>query len=207
MKALIIIDVQNDFCPGGALAVPGGDEVVPVINQLTTVFDRVIVTQDWHPEGHLSFASSHAGKVPLQTVTLPYGEQVLWPDHCIQDSNGADFHPDLDLTKAELIVQKGFRKEIDSYSAFYENDQKTDTGLADYLKDQGIETLYMTGLALDFCVAWSAIDGQKAGFDVKVIGDATRGIDANGSLESAMWDMKEAGVEMVVSNQILGAGL
>ena len=203
MKALIIIDVQNDFCPGGALAVPGGDEVIPVINKLTTAFDRVIVTQDWHPEGHLSFASSHAGKAPLETVTLPYGEQVLWPDHCIQDSKGADFHPELDLTKAEMIIQKGFRKEIDSYSAFFENDQKTDTGLADCLKDQGIDTLYMTGLALDFCVAWSAIDGKKAGFDVKVIGDATRGIDANGSLEKAMWDMKAAGVDMVVSDKVL----
>ena len=202
MKALIIIDVQNDFCPGGALAVSGGDEVVPVINQLVEAFDHVIVTQDWHPAGHLSFASSHPGKAPLEMVQLPYGEQVLWPDHCIQETAGAAFHPDLNIEKAELIVQKGFRKEIDSYSAFYENDKKTDTGLADYLRAKEIDTLYMTGLALDFCVAWSAIDGRQEGFDVTIIGDATRGIDANGSLERAMWNLRDAGVKMVVSSQL-----
>lgn len=196
MRALLVIDVQNDFCPGGALPVPQGDAVVPVINELVGVFDHVILTQDWHPEGHHSFASSHEGTSPYDTVEMPYGEQVLWPDHCVQGSAGAEFHPDLKTTPAELIIRKGFRPEIDSYSAFFENDQETPTGLTGYLRERGIDTVYLAGLATDFCVKWSALDGRKQGFTVHLIEDATRGIDTNGSLDEAWSAMADAGVQM-----------
>ncbi|NBC18805.1 MAG: bifunctional nicotinamidase/pyrazinamidase [Bacteroidetes bacterium] len=205
MRALLVIDVQNDFCPGGALPVPEGDVVVPVINELMAAFDHVVLTQDWHPEGHHSFASSHAGKGPYDTVEMDYGEQVLWPDHCVQGTAGADFHPDLNTTRAELIIRKGFRPEIDSYSAFFENDQETPTGLTGYLRERGIDTLVVVGLATDFCVKWSALDGCEQGFTVHVVEDATRGIDTNGSLAAA-WDaMHEAGVQVLEAEDLLQA--
>lgn len=203
MKALMIIDVQNDFCPGGALEVPGGDQVVPVINELSARFDVVVQTQDWHPEGHSSFASSHNGKDPFETIEMPYGEQVLWPDHCVQGSNGAQFHPNLITTRSQLIVRKGFRKEIDSYSAFYENDNKTRTGLAGYLRSRGVDTLYAAGLATDFCVKWSVVDGLKEGFDVFVVEDAVKGIDIEGSVARAWKEMEEAGAKRVRSGDLL----
>ena len=163
-SALIVIDVQNDFCPGGALAVPGGAEIVPAINALIEAFENVILTQDWHPAGHSSFASSHPGAVPFSTVTMPYGPQTLWPDHCIQGTRGAEFHPGLVWTKARLVVRKGFRKPIDSYSAFFENDRATPTGLAGYLRERGLQQLVFAGLATDFCVAYSALDAASLGF-------------------------------------------
>ncbi len=202
MEALIIIDVQHDFCPGGALAVDEGDQIIPIINNLSQSFDHVILTQDWHPAGHRSFASAHTDKQPYDVVAFPYGDQVLWPDHCLQGSTGADFHPALEVDKAELILRKGFNKVIDSYSAFFENDQQTPTGLAGYLKERNISTLYMVGLALDFCVCWSALDGRRLGFDVTVVQDATRGIDANGSMDTAMQQMNEAGVVLKTAEQI-----
>ena len=203
MDALLIIDVQNDFCPGGALEVPNGDQVVPVINKLSQHFDHVIQTQDWHPEGHSSFASSHNGKEPFETIQMPYGEQVLWPDHCVQGSEGSEFHPDLITKPTQLIIRKGFRKEIDSYSAFYENDDKTTTGLAGYLNERGIDSLYACGLATDFCVKWSVIDGLKEGFKVTVIEDAIKGIDMEGSVDEAWKEMEEAGAARITSKQIL----
>lgn len=203
MQALLVVDVQNDFCPGGALAVPEGDAILPVVNHLIEAFDHVIQTQDWHPDGHHSFASAHEGKEPYDTVEMDYGEQVLWPDHCVQGTPGAAFHPDLNTTKTELIIRKGFRPEIDSYSAFYENDQETPTGLAGYLRERGIDTLYVCGLATDFCVKWSALDGTKEDFTVHVIEDATRGIDQNGSLEQAWAEMKKAGVDVLTSDDLL----
>lgn len=203
MKALLVVDVQNDFCPGGALAVPEGDQVVPVINRLTGHFDVILNTQDWHPSGHHSFASSHEGKEPFDVVKMDYGDQVLWPDHCVQGSTGAQFHPDLDITSSQLIVRKGFRKEIDSYSAFFENDQKTVTGLAGYLKDRKIDTLYVTGLAADFCVKWTVLDAIKLGFQVNVVEDAVRGIDLDGSLEQAWDEMTRAGAKTTSSKSLL----
>ncbi len=194
-SALIVIDVQNDFCPGGALAVPEGDAVVAPINAMMARFDTVILTQDWHPAGHQSFASEHPGKAPYDTVELPYGTQVLWPDHCIQQTPGAAFHQDL-RTDADLIIRKGFRTEIDSYSAFFENDQKTVTGLAGYLRERGISDLTMVGLATDFCVAYSALDARKLDFEVTVALSACRGIDLNGSLDAALSDMTAAGVNL-----------
>lgn len=205
MRALLVIDVQNDFCPGGNLAVPQGDAVVPVINELVEAFDHVILTQDWHPNGHHSFASSHEGKSPYDTVEMSYGEQILWPDHCVQGTMGAAFHPDLNTAAAELIIRKGFRPEIDSYSAFFENDQETPTGLTGYLRERDIDTLYLVGLAADFCVKWSALDGRKQGFAVHVIEDATRGLDTNGSLDAAWTAMKEAGVQVHDLNDVLHA--
>jgi nicotinamidase/pyrazinamidase len=202
MNALLIVDVQNDFCPGGALEVPKGDEVVPVINKLNKKFDNVIQTQDWHPKGHWSFASSYQGKEPFGTTKLDYGEQVLWPDHCVQQTQGADFHPDLDTQPTQLIIRKGFRKSIDSYSAFYENDHETATGLTGYLDDRNIDTIYVTGLATDFCVKWSVLDGIKEGFTVYVVEDAIRGIDVNGSLKQALNEMKEAGAKFVRSAKL-----
>ena len=197
MDALLIVDMQNDFCPGGALAVPEGDAIVPQINALAARFPCVLQTQDWHPPGHQSFASSHPEHDPYDVIEVDYGEQVLWPDHCVQGTDGVEFHPDLDTTHTELIVRKGFRPEIDSYSAFYENDGATSTGLAGYLRERGIDTLYLCGLATDFCVKWSALDGRKEGFDVYVIEDATRGIDQDGSLAAA-WDaMNDAGVQVI----------
>ncbi|HHP7236949.1 bifunctional nicotinamidase/pyrazinamidase [Longibacter sp.] len=197
MNALLIVDVQNDFCPGGALAVPEGDEVVPIINDLSDAFGHVIQTQDWHPAGHQSFASSHPGHDPMDEMEVEYGQQTLWPDHCIQGTEGAAFHPDLNTTRSALIIRKGFRPEIDSYSAFFENDNETPTGLTGYLHERDIDTLFVVGLATDFCVKWSALDGRKQGFDVYVVEEATRGIDANGSLAAAWEEMNDAGVQII----------
>ena len=196
MHALLVIDVQNDFCPGGALAVAGGDQIVAPINAMMAAFDAVILTQDWHPAGHSSFASQHPGKAPLESVDMPYGPQVLWPDHCIQGTDGAAFHPDLDSDRADLIIRKGFRPAIDSYSAFFENDHTTATGLAGYLRSRGIVKLTLVGLATDFCVQYSAVDAARAGLAVTVDRAATRGIDMGGSLEAAFVAMRDAGVRL-----------
>ncbi|MQQ08533.1 bifunctional nicotinamidase/pyrazinamidase [Epibacterium sp. SM1979] len=193
--ALLVIDVQNDFCPGGALAVPAGDEVVAPINAMMDVFDTVILTQDWHPAGHQSFASAHPGKAPYETVTLPYGPQVLWPDHCVQGTEGAAFHPEL-RTDGDLIIRKGFRSAIDSYSAFFENDQETVTGLHGYLSERGITQLTLVGLATDFCVSYSALDARKLGYEVTVGLSACRGIDLDGSLEASLTYMRGSGVTL-----------
>jgi nicotinamidase/pyrazinamidase len=195
--ALVVIDVQNDFCPGGALAVAGGDAIVPVVNGLIARFDHVVLTQDWHPAGHSSFASSHAGKAPFETVSMAYGEQTLWPDHCIQGTVGAEFHPGLVWTKAELVIRKGFRPGIDSYSAFFENDHATPTGLAGYLRERGIGSVTLCGLATDFCVAFSALDAVAQDFDTNVVLDACRGIDLGGSMASMTERMKAAGVKLI----------
>ena len=195
-RALIVIDVQNDFCPGGALAVPGGDGIVPRINGMMDQYDAVILTQDWHPAGHSSFASSHSGKAPFETTEMPYGTQVLWPDHCIQMDEGAAFHADL-RTDADLIIRKGFRAGIDSYSAFFENDQTTPTGLEGYLRTRGITDLVMVGLATDFCVGFSAQDAARLGFHVSVDLGASRAIDLDGSLSAAIDAMKGAGVTLI----------
>lgn len=178
---LLVIDVQNDFCPGGALAVPGGDEVVPVINELAQRFPHVVLTQDWHPAGHQSFASSHPGTQPFDTITLTYGAQVLWPDHCIQDTAGAAFHGDLKIPHAELVLRKGYHRDIDSYSAFFENDRETPTGLTAYLRERGFTRVFVAGLAFDFCVRYSAEDARRMGFAARVIEDACRSIDMEGS--------------------------
>lgn len=201
-SALIVIDLQNDFCPGGALAVPGGDEIVPVINRLTAAFDHVILTQDWHPRGHSSFATSHAGKAPFGSIDMPYGAQTLWPDHCVQGTHGADFHRDLAWTKAELVIRKGFRVGIDSYSAFYENDRTTPTGLAGYLRERGLSKLTLAGLATDFCVAYSAVDAARLGFETTVVTDACRAIDLDGSLAAAEAQMRKAGVVLTESTRL-----
>lgn len=200
--ALLIIDVQKDFCPGGGLAVPDGDNVVPVINNLIDKFDHVLQTQDWHTPGHHSFASAHEGKAPFDTIKMNYGEQTLWPDHCVQGTDGASFHPDLKTTKSEMIIRKGFRKEIDSYSAFFENDHQTSTGLTGYLRERGIQQIYLVGLATDFCVKWSAIDGRKQGFQVYVIEDGVRGIDIDGSVAKAWREMEQIGVKRISSDQV-----
>ena len=191
---LLIVDVQNDFCPGGALAVPDGDAIVPSVNRLARSFAHVILTQDWHPPGHASFASSHPGKRPFDAIEVSYGTQILWPDHCVQGTPGAGFHPKLDVPHAELVVRKGFRTAIDSYSAFRENDRRTPTGLAGYLRERGFERITLCGLATDFCVAFSALDGRQAGFDINVVTSACRGIDIEGSLAREMRSMNEAGV-------------
>lgn len=193
MHALLVIDVQTDFCPGGALAVEGGDAIVPRINAMMDDFDAVLLTQDWHPAGHSSFADSHPGKSPFQVIDMPYGPQVLWPIHCVQGTEGAAFHPDL-RTDGDLIIRKGFRPGIDSYSAFFENDHETPTGLDGYLRTRGITRLTMVGLALDFCVNFSAVDAAKLGFEVTVDIAATRAIDLDGSLAAARAGMTEAGV-------------
>jgi nicotinamidase/pyrazinamidase len=199
---LVVVDVQNDFIPGGALAVPNGDQVVPVINRLAARFDNVVLTQDWHPRKHASFASSHPGKKPFQTIELAYGTQVLWPDHCVQGTSGAALHADLDITKAQLVIRKGHHREIDSYSAFLEADRKTTTGLAGYLEERKLRSLYVCGLATDFCVAWTALDARAAGFDVTVIEDASRAIDLEGSLSRAWKDLEAAGVKRVSSSRV-----
>ena len=193
-KALIVIDVQNDFCPGGALAVMGGDEIVPGINALMQDFEAVILTQDWHPLGHSSFASSHDGKAPLEMIEMPYGPQVLWPDHCIQGSQGAAFHAALNTDRADMIVRKGYNPQIDSYSAFFENDHETPTGLHGYLQTRGITALTMVGLATDFCVNFSAVDAAGLGYEVALRTDLCRAIDFDGSLDGAMQGMQDAGV-------------
>ena len=193
-EVLLIVDVQNDFCPGGALAVPGGDEIVPAVNKLAAGFLHVILTQDSHPAGHTSFASSHPGKKPFETIEVAYGQQTLWPDHCVQGTQGAAFHPRLDVPHAELVLRKGYRRAIDSYSAFRENDRRTPTGLAGYLRERGFERITVCGLATDFCVFYSAVDGREAGFEVSVVTSACRGIDMDGSIARAMRSMNEAGV-------------
>lgn len=191
---LLVIDVQNDFCPGGNLAVPGGDEVVHLANRLAHGFRHVVLTQDWHPAGHSSFASSHPGKQPFETIRMPYGPQTLWPDHCIQNTDGAAFHKGLDIPHAELIVRKGFRSAIDSYSAFFENDHTTPTGLGGYLKERGFAHVTCIGLAFDFCVRFSAEDARTLGFDVDVIEAACRAIDLNGSADATRKSFAERGV-------------
>lgn len=200
--ALIVIDLQNDFCPGGALAVGGGDEIVPLVNRLVAAHQHVILTQDWHPKGHSSFATSHAGKGPFENIDLPYGYQTLWPDHCVQGTTGAAFHADLDWTKAELVIRKGFRAAIDSYSAFFENDRTTPTGLAGYLRERGLTRLTLVGLATDFCVAYSALDARKLGFETQVVMDACRAIDLGGSLAAAEKQMRESGVRLTQSSAL-----
>ena len=194
---LLVIDVQNDFCPGGALAVADGDAVVPVINGLAGRFAHVVLTQDWHPPGHSSFASSHPGSAPFETIAMPYGQQTLWPDHCVQGTNGAGFHPQLETERAELVIRKGFRGEIDSYSAFYENDRRTPTGLAGYLRERGLRRIFLAGLATDFCVYYSAVDARRLGFDVVLIEAGCRAIDLAGSLDAAWAEMATAGVQRV----------
>jgi len=199
---LLVVDVQNGFVLGGNLAVSGGDEVVPVINRLARAFEHVVLTQDWHTPGHVSFASSHPGKKPFETIALPYGTQVLWPDHCVQGTPDADLHPGLRIPHAELVIRKGYRRHIDSYSAFCEADGTTPTGLAGYLKERGLRHVVLVGLASDFCVAWSALDARKAGFAATVIEDATRGIDTGGSLARSWQEMTGAGVKRVQSSMI-----
>ncbi|WP_108483197.1 bifunctional nicotinamidase/pyrazinamidase [Oceaniglobus ichthyenteri] len=194
-SALIVIDMQNDFCPGGALAVSGGNDIVAGINALMPAFDAVILSQDWHPAGHSSFASSHPGAAPMSVIEMPYGPQVLWPDHCIQGSHGAAFHPDLRID-GDLIIRKGFNPAIDSYSAFFENDHTTPTGLEGYLRTRGINAITLVGLALDFCVNYSAVDGAQLGFDVTVRPDLCRAIDFDGSRDAALSAMKKAGVTL-----------
>lgn len=201
-SVLIVVDVQNCFLPGGSLAVKDGDQVVPVINALAKKFTNVVMTQDWHTPAHVSFASSHTGKKPFETVDLAYGKQVLWPDHCVQGTDGAGLSKDLAIPQAQLVIRKGFHKDTDSYSAFMEADGKTSTGLASYLKARKLKRIFVTGLATDFCVAWTALDGRKAGFETYVIEDASRGIDTQGSLAKAWADMKKAGVIRIQSSDI-----
>jgi len=196
-SAFVIIDVQNDFCPEGALAVADGDAVLAPINAMMADFDHVILTQDWHPNDHSSFASQHDGLDPFSTTTMDYGDQTLWPDHCIQGSIGAEFHPELNLDRAELIIRKGYRRMIDSYSAFFENDKTTPTGLGGALKERGITHLTMAGLATDFCVAFSALDAAQLGFEVTVHLPACRAIDLGGSLDAALQNMADAGVTLI----------
>jgi nicotinamidase/pyrazinamidase len=202
-SVLLVIDMQYDFMPGGALAVAEGDALVPLINRLGQQFRGVVITQDWHPAGHISFASSHAERTPFEITTLPYGPQTLWPDHCIQGSHGAQLHAGLNLPHAQLILRKGCNSQIDSYSAFLEADRKTPTGLASYLKERGVQNVFVVGLALDFCVAWSALDARAAGFTTVVIADACRAIDMNGSLDKAWQDMSAAGVTRIESRELL----
>ena len=196
-NALIVIDVQNDFCPGGALAVPNGNEIIPHINARMPEYSLTVLTQDWHPQGHLSFASSHNQKKAYDSIDMPYGDQVLWPDHCIQRSKGAEFHPDLNSSHANLIIRKGMNPNIDSYSAFFENDQKTTTGLEGYFRTRSVTDLTLVGLATDFCVNYSAVDAAKLGFDVKVVIDLCRAIDIDGSLDAALGQMTAVGVKLI----------
>jgi nicotinamidase/pyrazinamidase len=202
-SVLIVVDVQNDFCPGGELAVPKGDEIVPLVNRLIDAFDHVVLTQDWHPRGHSSFASSHKGQAPFSSVRMSYGDQTLWPDHCVQGTPGAEFHSGLIWSKAELIIRKGFRTAIDSYSAFYENDRTTPTGLGGYLKERDLQKLVIVGLATDYCVAYSALDATRLGFEVAVVLDACRAIDLNGSLAWAQDEMRKAGVTLAESARLV----
>ncbi|WP_420967872.1 bifunctional nicotinamidase/pyrazinamidase [Bradyrhizobium sp. B120] len=201
-SALLVIDVQNCFLPGGSLAVKDGEQVVPVINKIAKSFANVVMTQDWHTPGHVSFASVHAGKKPFETIDLAYGKQVLWPDHCVQGTDGASLSKELAIPQAELIIRKGFHKDVDSYSAFTEADGKTTTGLAAYLKARNVERVFVAGLATDFCVAWTALDARKAGFETYVVEDACRGIDTQGSLAKAWADMDKAGVKRIQSSDI-----
>jgi nicotinamidase/pyrazinamidase len=192
--ALVVVDVQNDFCPGGRLAVQKGDEVVPLVNELARRFENVVLTQDWHPAGHQSFATSHPGSKPFDSIKLAYGEQVLWPDHCVQGTDGAALHKDLAVPHAQLVIRKGWRRDVDSYSAFLEADRKSRTGLEGYLDERGVKRVFVCGLATDFCVAWTALDARKLGYKAGVIEDACRAIDLQGSLAAAWEKMKKAGV-------------
>jgi len=201
-SALIVVDVQNCFVPGGTLPVGKGDEVVPIINKLATSFENIVVTQDWHTPGHASFASTHAGKKPFEVIKLPYGNQVLWPDHCVQGTDGASIAKNINIPHAQLIIRKGFHNDVDSYSAFLEADKETRTGLASYLKERKIDTVFVTGLATDFCVAWTAMDARTAGLNVYVVEDACRGIDINGSIAKAWEDMTKLGVKRIQSSDI-----
>jgi nicotinamidase/pyrazinamidase len=201
---LIVVDVQNDFCPGGALEVKQGDEIVPLVNQLARKFENVVLTQDWHTAGHISFASSHPGKKPFETKRLRYGEQVMWPDHCVQGTRGAALHEGLDVPHAQLVIRKGFHPKVDSYSGFLEADRKTKTGLDGYLRARGVKRVYCVGLATDFCVAWTALDARRFRFDAVVIEDACRAIDNAGSLEKAWREMRKARVRRVNSAVMLG---
>jgi len=201
-SALIVVDVQNCFLPGGSLAVKDGDKVIAVINRIAKSFENVVMTQDWHTPHHVSFASSHDGKKPFEMIKLAYGNQVLWPDHCVQGTGGADIAKDISIPQAELIIRKGFHNDVDSYSAFLEADKETRTGLAGYLKERRIDTVFVTGLATDFCVAWTAIDARAAGLNVYVVDDACRGIDINGSVAKAWDDMTKAGVKKIESSDI-----
>jgi nicotinamidase/pyrazinamidase len=200
--ALIVIDVQNDFCPGGALAVPGGDSVLSPIHRIAPRFQHVILTQDWHPAGHTSFASSHPGKQPFEQIELSYGTQTLWPDHCVQGSKGAEFHPALHLPQAELILRKGFRNEVDSYSTFFENDHATSTGLAGYLRERNLTRVFFAGLAYDYCVGYSALDARRLGLPATVIRDACRAIDLAGSVARIEEEFARAGVALIRSAQL-----
>ncbi|MDR5805206.1 bifunctional nicotinamidase/pyrazinamidase [Caballeronia sp. LP006] len=200
---LLVVDVQYDFMPGGALAVKEGDEVVPVINRLARAFSHVVLTQDWHPRSHVSFAANHEGRAPFDMMTMPYGEQVLWPVHCVQGTEGAALHRGLQLPHARLVIRKGHHEHVDSYSAFLEADRVTPTGLAGYLRDVGAKRVWVAGLATDYCVAWSALDARRAGFEVSVIEDACRAIDLDGSLDRAWREMRDAGVERIRSDYLL----
>jgi nicotinamidase/pyrazinamidase len=200
--ALLVIDVQNCFIPGGSLAVKEGDVIVPLINKIAKGFENVVLTQDWHTATHVSFASSHSGKKPFELIDLPYGKQVLWPDHCVQGTEGASLHKDINIPHAQLIIRKGFHNDVDSYSAFLEADRKTETGLSGYLKGRGIKRVFVCGLATDYCVAWSAVDARKFGFEASVIEDACRGIDLGGSLAKAWADMTAAGVKRIQSRDL-----
>jgi nicotinamidase/pyrazinamidase len=200
--ALLLIDLQPDFMPGGALAVAGGDEILPLINSLAAKFDHVILTQDWHPPQHISFASSHVGRAEYSQVDMAYGPQTLWPDHCVQHSAGAALHPALDVPHAELILRKGFRRHIDSYSAFLENDHRTPTGLAGYLRERGLQRLFIAGLAYDYCVRFSAIDGKALGFETIVIEDATRAVGLPGSVEATNASFETAEIPRIVSDDV-----
>jgi nicotinamidase/pyrazinamidase len=198
----LVIDVQNDFCPGGQLAVAGGDLVIEPIHKIARHFEHIVLTQDWHPANHTSFASAHPGKKPFEQIEVSYGPQTLWPDHCIQGSQGAEFHPDLKLPKAELILRKGFRPQIDSYSAFFENDRTTPTGLAGYLRERGLKRVFLAGLAYDYCVGNSALDARRQGFDAIVVRDACRAIDLNGSVQQVEKEFAKAGVVLAESARL-----
>lgn len=202
---LLAVDLQNDFCPGGTLEIAGGDEIIPLVNKLARAFPHVLMTQDWHPPAHISFASAHPGAKPYQTIAAPYGPQTLWPDHCIQNTHGAKFHPGLDIPHAELVLRKGFHRGIDAYSAFLENDHVTPTGLAGYLRERGLKRLFLCGLAYDFCVRFSAIDGTSQDFECLVIEDATRAVKLPGSIESTRQAFAEAGILRIQSEEILGS--
>lgn len=201
--ALLVVDVQRGFTPGGNLAVANADQIIPNINQLGQYFKHIILTQDWHPDNHISFADNHPGKAAYDSIQLDYGTQVLWPKHCVQGTLDAELHPDLNLPQAQLIIRKGFHEQIDSYSAFMEADRKTMTGLAGYLRERGIDTVFVVGIATDFCVAWTAIDACKLGFKTYVIADATKGIDLNGSLQHAWQDMLAHGVKRIYTKDIV----
>lgn len=201
-SALIVVDAQKSFMPGGSLAVPKGDEIVPNVNRIAAAFRNVVLTQDWHPPGHISFASSHPGKQPFDTIDVPYGTQVLWPDHCVQGSDGAALHGGLAIPHAQLVIRKGFRRDVDSYSAFLEADRASRTGLDGYLKERGIEDIYVVGLAMDFCVAWTALDARTLGYATTVIEDACRAIDVQGSLAAAWKNLGDAGVARIQSGDV-----